>query len=179
VVELKRILWILFLGTVLCSCLGAGTHGSIKSYSYSCRKDVLQEAIMKVIETNPSIHRDTSLDYLGSSPLLDSTGCYNCPAGENYYNDIKHYVTIKITSGQEINEYIFRYYGPDEYWDTASTSKIFICYAYDKNGNGGSEGNGGINWRTGRLKRRLTSVFETELVKKVDEVLKISHAKIE
>ncbi len=135
---------------------------------------------MAVIKNSPNISRDTSLDYLGSSPMLDnnisdSTGYHNYPAGDNYYNDIKHYVTIKITSGQEINEYIFRYYGPDEDWKTFGTSGIFICYAHDKDLNGGSEGNGGINWRTGKLKKRLTDVFEAELVKKVENKLRITH----
>lgn len=164
-------LTIFFLGCFM----EAGTHGSIKGYSYSCRKDVLENAIMTVIKDNPNIYRDTSLDYLGSSPLVDSTGFYNSTAGDNYYNDIKHYVTIKITSGQGVNEYIFRYYGSDESWSTSMTSQVFICYAYDKDRNGGSEGNGGLNRRTENLKQELTSVFEKELIQKVDEYLNIVH----
>ena len=155
--------------------MGAGTHGSIKSYSYPCSKDTLQRAIMSVIEHNPNIYRDRSLDYLGSSPLLDSIGCVNCPAGDNYYNDIEHYVTVRITSGQEINDYTFRYYGADESWAASGTSKIFICYANDRNGKGGSEGNGGISRQTASLKKRLTEVFESELISKVDSQLQLTH----
>ncbi len=50
---------------------------------------------MSIVSSNPNIYRDTSLDYLGSSPLLDNHSfdvpldekVY--PAGENFYNDIK------------------------------------------------------------------------------------------
>lgn len=172
----RRLIFLAILTTCLTGCfLSGGTHGSIKSYIFSCRKDTLQNAIMNVIKNNPNIQRDTSLDYLGSSRLLDSIDCNNCPAGDNYYNDIKHYVTIKITSGREINEYTFRYYGPDNAWETAASSQIFICYAYDKDGNGGSEGNNGINQGTENLKKKLIDVFETELIEKVDQELKITH----
>lgn len=171
-----RILCLIALIMLLTSCLiGAGTHGSIKGYRYPCRKDALQKAILAVIKSNPNIIRDTTLDHLGSSPLLDSPDCYNCAAGENFYNDIKHYVTIRIKSGQGVNEYIFRYYGSDEEWKTLATSKIFICYAYDQNGNGGSEGNGGLDGRKKKLKKRLTDVFEKELVEKVDSSLNTIH----
>ena len=161
----------------LAGCLmGAGTHGSIKSYSFACKKETLQRIVMDIIKSNPKIARDTALDYLGSSPLLDSGGCATCAAGDNYYNDIKHYVTIKIASGQEVNDYTFRYYGGQDYWDTANSSGLFICYADDKNRNGGSEGNGGFNWRTKKLKRKLTDVFEAELINKVESHIKRSHS---
>lgn len=156
--------------------MGAGTHGSIKSYTYSCEKDSLQKAIMTVIKENPNIFRDTTLDYLGSSPLLDSANCPTCKAGDNFYNDIKHYVTIKITSGQEVNEYTFRYYGSDKDWRKLKTSGVFICYAYDKDGNGGSEGNGGIS---GSLANRLTKVFEKEFLDQVDRELKLTRTETE
>lgn len=166
----------LIASLLLSGCfMGAGTHGAIKSYSYACSKNNLQQAIMKVIKNNPNIYRDTSLDYLGSSPLLDSADCINCSAGQNYYNDIKHYVTIKITSGQEVNDYTFRYYGADESWATATASKMFICYANDKAGHGGSEGNGGIIRRTKALTKRLTNVFEAELIAQVDKELGMGH----
>jgi hypothetical protein len=161
---------------LLTGCImGAGTHGSIKSYTYEVPKDTLQKAIMNIIEHDPNIHRDTSLDYLGSSPLLDSGALGNYSANDNFYNDIKHYVTISIMSGPDTNEYTFRYYGPDEQWKTENSSGIFICYAYDRHRNGGSEGNGGVTWRTPSLKKKLTSVFEKELMSKVDKALKMNH----
>jgi hypothetical protein len=153
-------------------CIGAGTHGSIKGYQYSINKDSLQKAIMTVIQNNPNIYRDTSLDSLGSSPALDHNDGGDYSAGDNFYNDIKHYVTIKITSGQNVNEYIFRYYGPDEDWKTSPTSEIFICYAHDKNGNGGSQGNGGISKK---MAKEFTEIFEKEFVDKVDKKLNLTH----
>ena len=158
------------------ACIGAGTHGSIKGYQYLISKDSLQKAIMTVIQNNPNIYRDKSLDSLGSSPALDHNDGGDYSAGDNYYNDIKHYVTIKITSGQKVNEYIFRYYGPDEDWKTSATSEIFICYAHDKNGNGGSEGNGGVSKK---MAKEFTEVFEKEFVGKVDKELNLAHTDTE
>ena len=173
---MKNIKYLIFAVTFfLVGCIGAGTHGSIKGYQYSIKKDSLQRAIMTVIKNNPNIFRDTLLDRLGSSPFLDhSDGNYS--AGENYYNDIKHYVTIKITAGQKVNEYVFRYYGPDEDWKTSMTSEIFICYAHDKDGHGGSEGNGGVSKR---MAKDFTEVFEKEFVDKVDRILNLTHSDTE
>ena len=180
----NRIYLLTFISTILMTFLtgcfmGAGTHGSIKGYLYSCSKDSLQTAVMTIINNNPNITRDTSLDNLGSSPLLDSSECYNCPAGDNFYNDIKHYLTIKIKSGQQENEYIFRFAGDKSYWKTSKTSTIFISYAYDKDSNGGSDGNGGINWKNRDLKKNLTDVFETELVNNIDKQLNLTHKDLE
>ena len=157
-------------------CIGAGTHGSIKGYQYSINKNSLQNAIMIVIHDNPNIYRDTSLDSLGSSPALDHSDGGDYIAGDNYYNEIKHYVTIKITSGQSMNEYTFRYYGSDEDWKTSSTSEIFICYAYDKNRNGGSEANGEVSKK---MAKDFTDVFEKEFVDKVDKQLNLTHTDTE
>ena len=153
---------------LLTGCIfSAGTHGSIQGYQYPTTKDSLQKVIMAVIKNNPNIYRDTSLDSLGSSPLLDHNDEGYYSAGENFYNDIKHYVTIKITSGQQVNEYIFRYYGPDEDWKTSPTSKIFICYINSK-----SEGNGGFSKNTAK---QFTTIFEKEFVNKIDKELNLSH----
>jgi len=156
--------------------MSAGTHGSIKSYNYSIPKATLEAAIMQVIKENPNVVRDTSLDILGNSPMLDnsdSMGYY--PAGENFYNDIRHYVTIKIKSEQKMYEYTFRYYGADKDWLTSKTSGVFIAYAYDENRNGGSVGNGGIKWSDFKLKQELTVTFERELINKVDAKLGLTH----
>lgn len=169
----KNFDYLIFILTFLfAGCIAAGTHGSIKGYQYSIVKDSLQKAIMTVIKNNPNIYRDTSLDSLGSSPALDHSDGGDYSAGDNYYNDIKHYVTIKIKSGQRVDEYIFRYYGADEDWKTSPTSKIFICYAHDKDGNGGSEGDGGISKK---MAQEFTGVFEKEFVNKVDKELNLTH----
>jgi hypothetical protein len=165
--------YLVFIMTfLLAGCIGAGTHGSIKGYKYFTTKDNLQKAIMTVIQDNPNIYRDTSLDSLGSSPALDHSDGGDYSAGENFYNDIKHYVTIKITSGQNVNEYIFRYYGSDESWETLQVAEIFICYAHDKDGNGGSEGNGGVS---NKMAKEFTGIFEKEFVNKVDKELNQTH----
>lgn len=160
----------------LAGCIGAGTHGSIKGYQYAVNKDSLQKAVMTVIQNNANIYRDSSLDSLGSSPALDHSDAGDYSAGENFYNDVKHYVTIKITSGQNVNEYIFRYYGADEDWKTSPTSKIFICYVHDKNGNGGSEGNGGVKRK---MAKQFTDLFEKEFVDKIDKQLNLKHVDTE
>jgi hypothetical protein len=81
-------------------------------------------------------------------------------------------VTIKITSGQNVNEYIFRYYGSDESWETLQVAEIFICYAHDKDGHGGSEGNGGVS---NKMAKEFTGIFEKEFVNKVDKELNQTH----
>jgi hypothetical protein len=131
---------------------------------------------MTVIQSNPNIYRDTALDGAGSSPALDHSDRGDYIAGDNYYNDIKHYVTIEITSGQNVNTYTFRYYGGDEDWKSATTSKIFICYAHDKNGNGGGEGDGGISKK---MAKEFTDIFEKEFVDKVDKQLNLTHSDAE
>jgi hypothetical protein len=151
--------------------LSAGTHGSLKNYQYAIKKEDLQRAVMKVIKNNPNIYRDTSLDQLANVPThTNSTSDQS--GGDNYYNDIINYVTIKITSGQIVNEYTFRYYGDEEYWKTSGTSEIFICYAFDKNHKGGSEGNGGV---TKEMLKGFTNIFEKEFISKVDHELNLSH----
>ena len=175
---MTKILTFLFsiLAFSFVGCISAGTHGSIKGYQYSISKDSLQKAIMTVIQNNSNIFRDTTLDSLGSSPLLDHNDGKDYSAGDNFYNDIKHYVTIKITSGQDVNEYTFRYSGADEDWKNSPTSEIFICYAHDKNGNGGSEGNGGVSKG---MAKDFTDVFEKEFVDKVDKQINLTHTDME
>jgi hypothetical protein len=162
------------LAMLLTGCfIGAGTHGSIKGYKYLTKKENLQQAVMKVVTNDSNIFRDTSLDHLGSSPLLDhGDSPRDYAAGENFYNDIKHYVTIKIKAGEELNEYTFRYYGADEDWKTNESSEIFIAYAYDKYHVGGSEGDGKI---TKKMAKDFTDVFEKEFVSKIDKELNLDH----
>ena len=159
------------VGILICSltgCIGAVT---IQGYQYPIKKDSLQTAIMSVIKNNPNIFRDTSLDSLGSSPMLDHRDGEYYSAGKNYYNDIKHYVTIKITFRQQVNEYVFKYYGPDEDWKTSPTSKIFICYI-----NHNKESNGMIFEEKAKY---FTDIFENEFVNKIDKELNLPHTTVE
>jgi hypothetical protein len=92
----------------------------------------------------------------------------------NYYNDGIRYLTIYITKDNVLYEYTFHYYGTDEYWETSTESSISLVYAYDGKGNGGSEGNDGFKGEL-KLRKKLTSIFESEFITKVDKQLGKSH----
>lgn len=136
------------------SCIGGGTHGYIKAYQYDTSKKALENAVNQVVKNNIAIHQDSTKDY---------------------YNDGTKYMTINIVYENLPYNYTFRYYGGKEYWDTSKISEIFIAYAYDEERNGGSSGNGGINWYDFKLKKRLTAPFEQELVYKIDSILGMKH----
>ena len=171
-IRIKIFLFIV-ISTLLSSCfIGAGTHGSLKGYKYPTTKDKLDSAVMLVIKNNPNIYRDTNnVNY-----IIDQTNGKNDTIIDNYYNDGINYLTIKIKTEKGQNEYTFRYYGGEEDWKTAATSEIFICYAYDEFGKGGSEGNGGVDSKT---LKHLTEVFERELVSNIDKQLNLTHIETE
>ena len=134
-----------------------GTHGSIKGYQYSVSKYVLDSAVKVAIASNSNISNDTSI---------------------GYYNDGQSYITINIKQPDMNYNYIFRYYGGPETWDSSpALSELFICYAYDGNGNGGSEGGGEVDWFHWNLRKRLLRPFEKELITAVDSILKVKHSK--
>jgi hypothetical protein len=133
----------------------SGGAGGLKSYEYSLPKNELEIAINHVLKNNSKIYRDT--------------------IKEDYYNK-DGYVTIKISEENVKNEYTFRFYGDQEEWKKSKSSSIFIVYAHDKDGNGGSEGHGGIS---DELLKEFYKVFELELINKVDKQLKIKHTESE
>ncbi|WP_121356791.1 hypothetical protein [Flavisolibacter nicotianae] len=133
---------------ILLGCgIDGGTHGSIKGYRYHVSKHRLQEAVNAVINTSQNVVRDTSKDY---------------------YNDGENYLTITIKKQDVENIYTFRYYGKKEDWDTSHSSEVFIAYAHDKEGNGGSTGDGGFTRLSEKSKQKLIGIFETEFIDKVD-----------
>ncbi len=157
---------------MLSGCLGAGTHGSLKGYRYPTTKQKLDSAVMFVIKNNPNIYRDTNnVNY-----IIDQTNGKNDTVIDNYYNDGKSYLTIKIKTDKGQNEYTFRYDGGEKDWKTATTAGIFICYAYNELGKGGNESNGGVDSKTLQY---LTDVFEKELVHKIDTQLNLTHSETE
>lgn len=161
----------LFLLTVLFdSCISGGTHGSIESYKYKVNKYILQKAVENVLATNANIKRDTTKNY-----MIDVTNGRNDTIISNYYNDGEQYLTINIKTKEGYNDYTIQYLGNKKYWDTAKNAFISIAYAYYKDGNGGSEGNGGIKWYNWGLKRKLLEPFESEFISKVDKELKQKH----
>ena len=123
---------------------------------------------MDVIKNNPNIERDT----VGKTQVVNIGGGKQGTIVDNSYNDGKEYVTINIRSGGDTIEYTFRYYGGQEYWDSSRTSEIFICWAYNQSGKGGSEGTGGVDDETLKM---FTTVFEKELVEKIDKELSLTH----
>ncbi len=153
--------FLLILFVKLSGCLTAGTHGSINAYNFSVSKYVLQNVVDSVIAGEPNIHR---------TPITDS---FN----SKYYNDGKRYVTIEIAVPKGVNEYTFQYTGEKEYWDTAKNSEISIAYAFDKDGNGGSEGDGKTSSYNPKLRNQLISLFESEFVNKIKIVLNQKHIK--
>jgi hypothetical protein len=148
-------------------CLTAGTHGSIKSYVYPTTKYKLQKAVETVLAASGNVKRDTAKNY-----IIDKSKSKGDTINDNYYNDGERYVTINIQTREGYYEYTFQYSGKREYWDTSKNASISIAYAYDKNGNGGSEGNGGINQS---LKRKFLKPFESEFISKIDKELNLKH----
>ncbi len=157
----------LILMISLTSCLTGGTHGSIKSYEYLTDKYNLQKAIEKVISNSYNIKRDTTNNY-----IIDKTDNRNDTINNNYYNDGERYLTIYINDENGLSNYTIQYSGDKTFWDTSKTSYLSIAYAFDKDSNGGSEGNSDIS---GELKRRLLKTFEKELIFKVDIELGQQH----
>lgn len=159
----------ILLTTIMTGCfMGAGTHGSLKGYKYATTKEKLDSAVMFVIKNNPNIYRDTT----DANFIIDKANGKNDTIIGNYYNDGKSYLTISIKTDKGQTEYTFRYYGGEEYWETSTTSEIFICYAYDEFRNGGSEGNGGVGRKTLKY---LTEVFERELISNIDKQLRLKY----
>lgn len=146
---------ILYFTIILTSCgIGAGTHGSIKSYQYPVMKAELEAAVNNVIRNDTVIHREFS---------------------GGYYNDTEKYITINIKNIGGANEYIYRYLGDSLNWANSKSSEIFICYIYDGNGNGGSEGNGKWEQTPETIKKNMIDLFESEFINKLDKELKQKH----
>jgi hypothetical protein len=137
-------------------CSTAGTHGSIKGYEYSTSKVNLEKAILEVIKENPSINRSES------------------NSENDYYNE-DGYITITINAPDKYS-YTFRFFGGEEHWkNSPNKSEIFICYAHDNKGNGGSEGGGGVEWYKWGVKSKLTEYFEKNFISKLDKKLNSKH----
>lgn len=153
-----------YITILLSSCITGGTHGSISGYEYPVLKHSLENAVSKVIALNPNIQRDT-------------TKAWNDSTKNDYYNDGVNYVSITISKGELKNSYTFKYAGGLEYWDTSKVSQIFIAYAFDKEGNGGSAGNGGVAWYKVGIKEKLINLFESDFINKIDTELGQKHIK--
>lgn len=159
-----------------CDMIGGGSHGSLKRYEFNIIKAKLEVAVLKVIAGNKNIYREPEPDrsykdtYKEIIKERNKTSEYQLDT--NYvdeYND-GGYITIKIKTRDQENEYTFRFYGDEQYWKTSPTSEIFIAYAHDKHGKGGSEADKNVD---PVLLEQFVSVFETEFINKVETVLKL------
>ena len=151
----RKVIFFPFL-LMVTGCLTAGTHGSIKSYTFPVTKSVLQKTVIDVISKRPNIR---------IAPITDTFT-------SKYYNDGERYLTIEIAVNGATNEYIFQYTGSKEDWGTSKVSEISIAYAFDNKNAGGSEGNGNLTSDNIRLRHKLISVFENEFIDRIDTLLK-------
>lgn len=151
---MKKLLFILLCAYLFIGCMGGGTHGSIKCYLYPVAKSELEKVVKMVISNTPTIIQDSI---------------------KEYYNNDTTYLTIKVYEKEEVYNYIFRYGGDQHYWDSSKTSSLFIAYAFDNEGKGGSSGNGGVKWNNFKLKEEFTGAFERGFIERIDQELKIKH----
>jgi len=157
----------------LCSCLNAGTHGSLGAYVFPVAKKDLQKVVEKIIAESPDIHRDTTKNY-----ILDMTNGRNDTIINNHYNDGETYLSIKIEnngSGRETSQYTIQYVGTEEDWSTAKTSSLSIAYAYDENGKGGSENNGDVSSQTSIVRKKLIDLFERTFINRIKKELDVQN----
>ncbi len=155
------------IASIFAFCSTAGTHGSIKSYGYAVSKESLEKAINEVINEDRLTLFRPPLDTLGSNSIND-----------NYHNK-DGYITLHISSPKKY-EYIFRFYGGEEEWkNSPNYSQIFICYAWDDENKGGSEGVGGLEWYRFGLKDKLIEYFEENFIAKIDKKLQMGHSEEE
>jgi hypothetical protein len=163
----------LIVSIYLTSCFtGAGTHGSLKGYKYQIKKNKLDSAITYVLNNTLNAVQDTT----GNKIIVIKENNKQDTISDNYYSDGHTYLTIRIKTKKGLCDYIIRYSGNEEDWRNAITSEIFICYAYDESGRGGSEGNGGIE---GKILKHLTDVFEEEIIENVNKKLNLRPVEIE
>ncbi|HEV8081747.1 MAG TPA: hypothetical protein VGP55_01015 [Chitinophagaceae bacterium] len=157
------------------SFVGCGSAEAIKGYRYPVTKDVLEKAVMKVIKGSPNIYRDSSKNGMFDSAMQKAENEHSSVDSAIYYNDGKHYVTIKIKVGQIDNDYIFRFYGDEQYWKTSASSEIFINYVRDRYGNALSQGHNENGEFKSKMAKEFTSLFETEFINKLDKELNLKH----
>ena len=129
---------------------GPGTHGKIKGYQYTVTKFELEKAIDTVLKNSETVSRQAHI--------------------HEHLNDGINYVSIDVYKDGHSYEYVISYYGDSTYWKNSPNSEVAVVYAWDWKGNGGSEGNGNFTYRWW-LKRKLTSIFESEFIEKVDKQL--------
>jgi hypothetical protein len=159
-----RLIFVLILVSAFGSCFTAGTHGSIKQYSFMGSSSIVKEAVKEVILNNKSIYIDSSQNIIVNidNSVMDT---------RNLYSDGMNYLTINICNKNknEIYKYVI-HYAESQNQDSLNDGSFSLVYAFDNNGEGGSE-NSGLAWYKFSLRKKLIELFENEFVNKVDSVI--------
>lgn len=167
-----------FTGTLILLTLlfaGCGSAEAIKGYHYATTKDNLEKAVRVAIKSNPNIYHNSIQENKLDSIMAVAEREHSRADSALYYNDGKHYVTIKIKKGEEEIVYIFRYLGDEQYWKTSSSSEIFISEVHDERGNSLSQGHNENGEFSSKMAKDFTDLFEAELVSKIDKELSLKH----
>jgi hypothetical protein len=174
IIRLISVIWIFILTSLFDGC---GSAEAIKGYRYPTTKYNLEKAVMKVIKSNPHIYRDSSKDSIYDSTMEKNVYETATTGADSaiYYNDGKHFVTIKIKVGQTESDYVCRYLGNDQDWKSSASSEIFISSAHDKYGRGLSQGHNENGEFTSKMAKEFTDLFETEFINKIDKELNLKH----
>jgi len=169
---------------------GCGSAEAIKSYSYPITKYNLEKAVLKVIKSNPHIIIDTTESKVivrrNPDDINDTTtktirlsefhGHSKDSAAIAAYD--KGVIKIKIKIGEIANDYIFRYLGDEQFWKISKSSEIFIQKAADKYGNSILQGENANGEFKTKMAKDFTSLFETEVISKIDKELNLTHSNI-
>jgi len=166
---------------------GCGSAEAIKSYSYPTPKYNLEKAVLKAIKSNPHIIIDTTEskvivrrnpddmnDTTTKTIKLSEFQGHSKDSAAIAAND-KAVIKIKIKVGETENDYTFRYLGDEQYWKNSKSSAIFIQYVTDKHGNSLSQGHNEKGEFNSKMAKDFTDLFETEVVNKIDQELKLKH----
>ncbi len=150
------------VGTVLSSCLVAGTHGSLKEYKFLVSKHDLLKEINKTIDSSHNIFRDQNLNYIVQIDGSKSDTLFN-----NRYNDGKNYITFSISENlKDTFEYTIQV--NEDSLSNTYTSYLNITYAYDGKGNGGSINDNNFNKSNNFSRKKAIQIFEKDFISKFD-----------
>lgn len=139
------LIFLVILGMHSCSIFSSGTHGMIKGYKYQVPVDTLKDALFYVLDEVENIQRDT-----GTS-----------------YNDDIYYTSFTLMHSNMEYSYTIGYCLNS---DSLNACGINIDYAWE-NHVGGSQGRG--SFKDKKLEARVISVFEDEIVSRLDTLLLI------
>ena len=121
------------------------------------------------VRRNPNNPNDTSTIMINLSELH---GKDSADVAANSNGVIK----IKIKVGETDNDYTFRYLGDEQYWKSSKSSAILIQNVTDKHGNSISQGKNENEESNSKMAKGFISLFEREVVSKIDKELNLKHS---